>query len=425
MAEGIFSAVRPSASGAAGRRSKDDGYSASDDDYSTVTPGSDTESHGLSSDLQDVTQGSGAEVPADSDANTSSQWTSLIVSKPTAESTSSSDSSGTEAAARRREQPTIPHQLPKLVARILRSKEVGEKIARKLRTYGISFKFDETHDTTIHVKPSIKLDRVKSVLEKDLCQETFRVQEGNLEDRVIMQALNSKEVQDQMVMEYETGTLSIVYHSSIEGNISTDLEKLRNLQKQLPLSFESARFLERHMRRFMETFHNRLNYQVKMALVGGRSNSSCLAVTCNKTQSQDAFSKAEKHIASLGQTDVEVSLATGLYLQSRLGECVLKDMEEKHHCLLSVETPVQRVLLRASRSNNQLLVCESNMVATDCHVIVLPLCDGQKEWPPHYKHIMERGDCNMWQTGPHKISCSCHRVGRDEERVGGGGTGQS
>ena len=392
MAEGTLHAVGPSAAGAAGGHCSDD--SASEDDCSTVTPGSDTESHGSSSDSQILAHRTDLGMPPVSDTSTSPQRTSLTIFNPKSDSTSSSDSSSSEAVARRREEQTIQHKLPKLVARLLRSKKVREKIAGRLRKHGISFKFDQAQYNIIHVKPALKLGKVKSVLENDIFKSTFCVQEGNLVDRGIIESLNSKELQDQMVMEYENETLSIVYHKSIGDNISTYLEMLKNPQKQLSLSFESALYFERHMQRFVETFHTRLTHscQVKMSLAGCRNNAPCLDVTCHKPYSRDAFSKVEEHIACLGQSDVEVSLATGLYLQSRHGERVLKEIEEIHHCVLDVETPVQRVLLRASSSNHQLLVCEGNMAATDCHVIVLPLCDGQKEWPPLYKHIMDRGE---------------------------------
>ena len=394
MAEGTLHAVGPSAAGAAGGHCSDDvGYSASEDDYSTVTPGSDTESSWSLSDSQILAHGTDLGMPPVSDTSTSPQRTSFTISNPTSDSTSSSDSSNSEAVARRREEQTIPHELPKLVARLLRSKKVRDKIARRLRKHGTSFKVDQAQFNIIHVKPALKLDKVQSVLENDILKAMFRVQEGDLDDRGIIESLNSKELQDQMVMEYENGTLSIVYHKSIGDNISTYLEMLKNPQKQLSLSFKPARYLARHMQWFDKTFHTRLTrYQVKMSLAGGLNNAPCLVVTCRKPYSRDAFSKVEEHIACLGQSDVEVSLATGLYLQSRHGERVLKETEEKHHCVLDVETPVQQVLLRASSSNHQLLVCEGNMVATDCHVIIVPLCGGQKEWPPLYKHIMDRGE---------------------------------
>lgn len=90
------------------------------------------------------------------------------------------------------------------------------------------------------------------------------------------------------------------------------------------------------------------------------------------------------------RTNIDPTLA--LYLQGFRGQRCLHDTERKYNCQIAVTSPEQRLLIRStSECGQQLAVYEGNMAAADCQILVLPLGEGQTQWPDLQRRLLERG----------------------------------
>lgn len=369
-----------------------DEESSTDDGSVTPTPESDDESTGFSEHqlLDTVMNLTGSET--ETDANQCASLPASSVSRFARQEPDSSSSSGESCRERgARAQQFIAYQLTGSQAKILKLKKVQKKVMGDLRSSSTCFKFDKS-DQTFLVKQAFE-SRLEKVLNQKIRTEQFHVQGGDDPELGIISSLTTEELQHEMVMDFDDETLTLVYHVSTESKISESLKRLRTPHIEIRLPFSVGRFLEArdNLQRFIEAFHHKLGFQVLMEFHKDQKNRPFLRVTCNRDDRQAAFPKVEQYIAAVEQSDLKISLAKGLYLQSLPGQQELQAIARRHHCLVTVETPAQRVLLRALHRNDVLLVCEGNLACCCPQVFIVPLCEGQTEWSPLYKHIMERG----------------------------------
>ncbi|XP_070173004.1 uncharacterized protein [Littorina saxatilis] len=371
----------------------DDGDSSTDEDY--LTPDSEEESPWFSGHLEcTVVNRTSTEIETDTDND---QYSSLPPFMPCETGRKPDYFSSSED--NRREKNAKNQQFTAIEVTLAQAKLLSLKaVQRKFMNSVPSFKLDKTNKKNILVKP-MHHKKMKTVLTEDIRMEEFDVQDGDDDDLGIIGCLNTKERQREIVVDFKDGKLTIIYHKDTESEsvIVESVKQLRNPQRIIQLSRRPvvSRFLEvsNNMQRFIQTFHYDGGCQAKLDFQKDCKNVPSLHVTCKRGQTQHVISRVEEHVLSLEKTDVKISLATGLFLQSVHGQCVVHNIEKQHHCLLTVESPAERVQLRATYRDSMLLVCDGNMAFCDSPgVIILPLCEGQREWPPAYKHILERED---------------------------------
>ena len=109
------------------------------------------------------------------------------------------------------------------------------------------------------------------------------------------------------------------------------------------------------------------------------------------------FPTAERMVSKpLDDTEAkeeELDALVAMYLQGVKGRKVVQSLEDRYSCQVTVSSPWQRSLWTGrTPTGHQVLVCEGSVAVTDCEVIVLPLSDGQSEWPPQHKHVLERSE---------------------------------
>ena len=109
------------------------------------------------------------------------------------------------------------------------------------------------------------------------------------------------------------------------------------------------------------------------------------------------FPTAERMVSKpLDDTEAkeeELDALVAMYLQGVKGRKVVQSLEDRYSCQVTVSSPWQRSLWTGrTPTGHQVLVCEGSVAVTDCEVIVLPLSDGQSEWPPRHKHVLERSE---------------------------------
>lgn len=87
-----------------------------------------------------------------------------------------------------------------------------------------------------------------------------------------------------------------------------------------------------------------------------------------------------------------LELPRALFLSGTRGQKEVIRIAEEHHCQISVILPGYQVLVRAEYPRgHRLLLCEGNMAATDCGVVLLPFSENHRNWSPTHKQILERG----------------------------------
>lgn len=94
-----------------------------------------------------------------------------------------------------------------------------------------------------------------------------------------------------------------------------------------------------------------------------------------------------------------LELSRALFLSGTRGQKEVIRIAEENHCQISVILPGYQVLVRAEYPRgHQLLLCEGNMAATDCAVVLLPFSDNHRNWSPTHKQILERGKLFAFMT---------------------------
>lgn len=89
----------------------------------------------------------------------------------------------------------------------------------------------------------------------------------------------------------------------------------------------------------------------------------------------------------------ELESARALFLSCTEGQKEVRELERKHQCQISIILPGHQVLVRAeSPEGHRVFLCEGNMAATDCNVLLLPFSENQRDWTAAHSLVLDRGE---------------------------------
>ena len=132
--------------------------------------------------------------------------------------------------------------------------------------------------------------------------------------------------------------------------------------------------------------------QVQFEVRPDQNGQLVIAASVKRTEAAEVQKIIDSLLEELVFREKAFDLSSAHFLQTNDGHRFIKNLEEQHHCTINVQTPEQQVLLHAlSPHGHQLVLCEGKVATAGVDMIVLPLRDGQEEWPHAHKQILDSG----------------------------------
>ena len=285
---------------------------------------------------------------------------------------------------------TIPVSKPQ--SELLDNNDVAETFLNTLEKHGITVEPSTLHTECISVTegdPEVAKQCLTSVVDT----QTVTLEAGDSEVSSLLLGLLHK-FRSRFAVHFGQGVAEVAFLHSIRPEVLSVLEEIKTARKLVPLPCYLASFIQRHLQSFKVNFNSNFHVPFDISVTTDPSNQPCLQLKGERASIPVAQSVLEKMVALIYNRQMDASRSRGLYLESPAGRKHAHGIEENSCCTISVEMSDERVLLSArSPQGHEVMLCEGNLRTTDCHVVVLPLCDGQAEWSPSHKYILERGGC--------------------------------
>ena len=273
---------------------------------------------------------------------------------------------------------------------LLQNNDVMETFANALDEQDITVEVSTLHTERIAVTRGDP-DVAKRCLASVVPAETVKFGVDDDEAISLLQDLRHK-FPSGFAVHFGRGMADVAFLPSIRGEVLPVLENVKYARKLVPLPPCLADFVRRHLQCFEADLSREISHPADLSITFDSNNQPFLQLKCDKASIPEAQRVVEKTLALLCITQKDVKRSLGLYLQSPDGRRQAHDIEENSGCAISAMTQDERVLVSArSPGGHQVMVCEGSLETTDCRVLVLPLCDGQTEWTPSQKCILERG----------------------------------
>ncbi|KAK7485892.1 hypothetical protein BaRGS_00022887 [Batillaria attramentaria] len=289
-------------------------------------------------------------------------------------------------------------------------------------------------------------DKVKQTLEEFFFHQTIAERPG--EEKGVEQFLKklSDNYPDQIKYKgRKYGTWDVCIINDEQGNIQEEVKKFLNIEESIPVPCYVIDFFAHHRDKLMadllkqfqqcgqsvaaqsvdirivqndnsagdrtsasastssgtsDTGHSRgghsraeeISKQIGDEKKGNSSRTPALLVSTDKGNMHTVRGWIETLVSELETREETLELCQALFLEGIEAQEQLEQIQSTHTCQVGVLQGVHKFALAAkSRKGQRLFVCHGNIVATDCDVLVLPLLDRQKECPPKFKHILQRG----------------------------------
>ncbi|KAK7109396.1 uncharacterized protein [Littorina saxatilis] len=188
--------------------------------------------------------------------------------------------------------------------------------------------------------------------------------------------------------------VDVAFLEEISGEVLPVLQELKTPRQCVPLPDYLAGFLRGNLQNIRAYFSSQLSGGVDVGLdVHEDSQGRCfLRYRCEPDRDSAIRKVLTSMLPLFWFKQVTASRALGLFLtNSDAGKQRVKAIEDKRRCKINVEATTEHLLLTSrSPQGHRVMLCEGNMAASESDVIVLPLAEGQQEWPPVHRCILER-----------------------------------
>ncbi|XP_025094645.1 uncharacterized protein LOC112564205 isoform X2 [Pomacea canaliculata] len=220
-----------------------------------------------------------------------------------------------------------------------------------------------------------------------------------MKDEDVLQALCSlrKQFPDQVELDKSV----ITFHRKVEAEVKAAVEIAVSKPVSIPLSLEQMNYIQYHLSSIRQSAGSS-----DVLLQEGDGMKGVLVISPPPANIRAVKSMVEEMTANIHHKKENMEPSEVLYLSGVKGQIEVKELETKNSCRISVISPGHQVLTRAESTGGcRLLLCEGNMAASDCDVVVFPLTENQKEWPLSQRLILEKGLLAS-STEPYKLLCS-------------------
>ncbi|XP_025094647.1 uncharacterized protein LOC112564207 isoform X2 [Pomacea canaliculata] len=216
-------------------------------------------------------------------------------------------------------------------------------------------------------------------------------------DEQVLNVLNSlkEKFPGQFDTDFERSSSTYIsaFHRKVKTEVEPEIASLATKTGRFSVSRQHMNYLQCHLDHLQEDVHaswpdSGVSITVQMEDRGQGS----LLVSSKRFDFEDVKGFIENFAANVQQFSKDVEPSRALFLSSGRGQKEVRRLEREHNCRVSVLLPVHQVLVRAEcPRGHQLFLCEGNMAATDCSVLVFPFRDNVRDWPPTQRLILERG----------------------------------
>lgn len=185
----------------------------------------------------------------------------------------------------------------------------------------------------------------------------------------------------------------VTFHRKVEAEVKAAVETAVSRPVSIPLSLEQMNYIQYHLSSIRQSAGSS-----DVLLQEGDGMKGVLVIFPPPANIRAVKSMVEEMTANLHHKKENMEPSEALFLSGVKGQIKVKELETKNSCRISVISPGHQVLTRAdSTSGCRLLLCEGNMAASDCDVVVFPLTENQKEWPPSQRLILEKGELSSYK----------------------------
>lgn len=186
----------------------------------------------------------------------------------------------------------------------------------------------------------------------------------------------------------KTNLYNFAFLRDIESELMQQLDTLSMVEKSYCLPSYLVSFIHCHLQYFRKSIQEQMPSPVTLEVKIHFFQPSIVVRS-------DGYPKLQKVLdrlfSDLQYTKMNTS-ERALFLQTTLGNELVKEIESKYHCQLRIRYPGHEVVLRAlSPGKRHFMLCDGNIQYTDHQVLVLPLSKGQTEWCPEHKQILDQG----------------------------------
>lgn len=240
-------------------------------------------------------------------------------------------------------------------------------------------------------------EKVSSIIRKIIYRVDVPVTEKTDEDvSQIMKSLSEQFCgQFEADFEEDRSTFTAAFHKRVKADLKPLIESIAMKRGSLPLSPYQINYLQRHLDHVQERFNGGQHkgaVSIKMQKEMGQQGT--LLISSKWLDFKATKQLADQLTSNLRNQREKLEVSRALYLSSVKGQQELRQLEEKDRCHVSVLLPGHQLLARAESPKGLcVFLCEGNMAATDCNVLLLPLHEGHKDWTPAQKMILDRGQC--------------------------------
>lgn len=271
--------------------------------------------------------------------------------------------------------------------KLLLMKNIRKDLGYELLNTGIEVDKDELEKGRIVVVRGNADDVLKifksKVKTEHVCVNTFMTDVERRIDDI------AKKFSDWLKVDQERQCYNFAFHTDIEAEVLPKIADLRIVVRFYSLPSYLVRYISCYRQGIREAIQKQLSHSVKLEIAPLHDPQGILVESDGYPDIQKILNRL---FSDFQYTEFEIQTETAVFLQTVLGNKQVRDIENKYCCQIRVRSPNHQVELRAvSPRKRHLLLCQGDVQYTDCQVLVLPFHEGQTEWCPQYKKILERG----------------------------------
>lgn len=230
--------------------------------------------------------------------------------------------------------------------------------------------------------------------------ELFHVEEIKAEndDMEVTNTILSmaKKHTDKLKHCYSCGIWSIGVMADIKGEVHDELERLKTSQHLVHLPLYVLDFIGLKQAYINRCAREEIHSSVNITISEGEAPG--VVLSADRAMMKSVTQWFQKFVLRLERKEEKVGLDFAVFLRNQKAQERICGIEEENNCRVDVLNGDQSVLWATSPGGHQVLVCHGSMATTDCDLMVMPLCDGQKEWSPLQRFILTRSECFCYHT---------------------------
>ncbi|XP_025094656.1 uncharacterized protein LOC112564211 [Pomacea canaliculata] len=216
-------------------------------------------------------------------------------------------------------------------------------------------------------------------------------------DEEVLKVLNSLKTkftgQFETDFDQNSSTFKSVVHRKVKNEIEPEIISLTTKTGRFLVSRQHMSYLQCHLDHIQEEVHTSWpDSAVSITLQKEVRGEGSMLVSSKRFDFESVKKFIENFTTNIQKFSKDLEPSRALLLSGPRGQKEVRQLEREHNCRVSVLLPGHQVLVRAEHPGGHgLFLCEGNMAATDCDVLVLPFNETFRNWTPTQKLILQQG----------------------------------